>query len=183
MKVNGNKTQMLCINACIHNKVTSNIVHQDLKISSTDQLELLGFVFDSHPNANKHVEMLVEKFYSRLWTLRFLKKSGLEQSKLLEIYNSVIRSAIEYCANVYHSMITKNLSEKLESMQRQALRIIYGWDANIEQVMAARGIETLFERREKSLLNFALKNEHKERYGKRWFKETTVGTRTVREGT
>ena len=33
------------------------------------------------------------------------------------------------------------------------------------------------------MLSFALKNEHKERYGKRWFKETTEGLRPRRQAT
>ena len=100
MKVNCDKTQMLCINACLHNNVESYILSDNKKIESTTSLKLLGFNFDSRPNANKHVELLIEKFYSRLWTLRFLKKSGLEETKLLELYNSVLRSAVEYCSVV-----------------------------------------------------------------------------------
>ena len=101
----------------------------------------------------------------------------------MEIYNTVLRSAVEYCAIVYHSMIPVALSEKLESIQKQALRIIYGWNTNIEAVMAAKGIDTLEKRRDSAILSFALKNENKERYGKRWFKELPIGQRPARTGT
>ena len=74
MQVNGTKTQMLCINSFTHNTVTSMIKHGDLTINSTDSIKLLGFTFDTRPNANKHVEIVIEKFYARLWTLRFFKK-------------------------------------------------------------------------------------------------------------
>ena len=155
MRVNCDKTQMLCINACIHNNVRSYIESGETKIQSTNALKLLGFNFDARPNANRHVELLIEKFYSRLWALRFLKKSGLESGKLLELYNSVLRSAVEYCSVVYHSMIPTALADKLESVQRKALRIIYGWDSNIDDIIAAKNIESLASRREKSVLNFA----------------------------
>ena len=54
-------------------------------------------------------------------------------------------------------MIPGYLTAKLESVQRQALKIIYGWNRDIDEIMAIKNIETLEERREKALLNFALK--------------------------
>ena len=183
MQVNSEKTQMLCIHSCVNNNVKSHIKYGNEKISSTEGLKILGFTFDTKPNANKHVELLIQRFYSKLWSLRFLKKSGLEPDKMLEIYNSTIRSAVEYCGNVYHSMITQNLSNRLESIQQQALRIIYGYTTDVDEVMAAKGIETLAKRRESSILRFALKNEHTSKYGKRWFKETEETNMTVRNTT
>ena len=180
MQVNGQKTQMLCIHPCVHNKVSTHLVHQNAKIQSGQDMKILGFTFDKRPNANKHVEVLIERFYNRLWTLRFLKRSGLKHDHLLEIYNSVLRSAVEYCSTVYHSMIPRNLTEKLERIQRQALKIIYGWDKDIGAIMKIKDIPTLEERREKALLQFALKNEEKERYGKRWFKKSEETDREVR---
>ena len=86
MQVNSSKTQMLCIHACVHNKVTTNIEHNNDKIESTGEMKILGFNFDSRPNANGHVEKLIERFYAKLWTVRFLKRSCLQQDKLLEIF-------------------------------------------------------------------------------------------------
>ena len=183
MRVNGDKTQMLCIYPCTHNKVSTHIVHEGNKITSNNELKILGFTFDRRPNANRHVEKLIERFYSRLWTIRFLKRSGIKQDNLLEVYNSVLRSAVEYCSTVYHSMIPASLSDKLERVQRQALKIIYGWNENIDRIMEIKGIETLEERREKTILRFALKNEDKEKFGKRWFKISENTDRGVRAGT
>ena len=49
--------------------------------------------------------------------------------------------------------------------------------------MEKNQIELLAERREKALLKFALKNEEKERYGKRWFRKSQETTREVRSTT
>ena len=68
MQVNSSKTQMLCIHTCVHNKVTTNIEHNDDRIESTKGMKILGFNFDSRPNANGHVEKLIERFYAKLWT-------------------------------------------------------------------------------------------------------------------
>ena len=81
-------------------------------------------------------------------------------------------------------MIPVHLSDKLERiLQRQALKIIYGYNCNLETVIAAKGIQTLHERREKAVLSFALKNERREKYGGRWFEEHKDAERTVRETT
>ena len=146
-------------------------------------MKILGFNFDSRANACGHVEKLVEKFHSRLWTLRFLKRSGLEKQKLLELYNSVLRSTVEYCSVVYHSMIPTYLSDKLETLQRRALKIIYGWHEDIDDIMQIKGIQTLADRRENAVTNFAIKNEHVSKYGKKWFKETVATERVVRQTT
>ena len=43
-----------------------------------------------------------------------------------------------------------------------------------------KGIDTLKTRREKKLLDFALKNEHVGRYGKRWFERNEESRRNLR---
>ena len=80
-------------------------------------------------------------------------------------------------------MIPAVLSEKLEKIQRQALRIIYGWDVDVETLMDVKGIGTLERRRERAVMHFALKNEDKDRYGKRWFKKTEENGHNLREST
>ena len=52
---------------------------------------------------------------------------------------------------------------------------------NIDRIMEAKGIETLHKRRCDAVLRFALKNEEKERYGKRWFTKPQAALRPRRE--
>ena len=106
----------------------------------------------------------------------------MQSNDLLKVYNSIIRPAIEYSATVYHSMISEELSGKLEGMQQHAMRIIYGWNGDIRETMEAKGIEDLKDRREEILLRFALKNEET-KFGKRWFKRTEETGREVRDST
>ena len=181
MQVNNAKTQMLCMHSCRHNIAKCHIETANGEISSTDELKLLGFTFNSQPNANRHVELLIERFHTKLWTLRFLKRSGLDENRLLGVYNSAIRSTVEYCSVVYHSMIPGYLAEELEAIQRRALRIIYGWNTDVRTLMEVKGIEELRIRRENAVLRFALKNEFVEKFGGKWFvkrEERTNGART-----
>ena len=152
-------------------------------IRSNDNMKILGFTFDGRPSASRHVETTIEKFHARLWTLRFLRRSGLDENRLLEVYNSIVRSAVEYCAIVYHSMIPRHLSDGLETLQRRALKIVFGWNSDVDTIMAAKGIETLEERRKSAVLRFALKNEEVAKYGGKWFKKNEEISINLRPGT
>ena len=115
--------------------------------------------------------------------MRFLKRSGLPEDKLLQVYSTVIRPAIEYSSIIYHTLISNELSGKLEAIQRQAMRIIYGYNGEIREIMENKGVVTLRDRREEAVLRFALKNEKNPRYGGRWFEETPSGERSIRATT
>ena len=106
----------------------------------------------------------------------------MKEKELLEVYGTVIRSATEYCSIIYHGLTPKYLMDKLESIQRQALKIIYGWNRDITEIMETKGIDTLEKRREANLLRFALKAEGSERYCNKWFKRTNT-ERIVRPNT
>ena len=177
MKVNERKTQMLCINASKFNEITSYIRTKEGKISSTDRLKILGFTFDNNPTANCHVE----KFYCKLWMLRFLKQNGMRKHELLKVYKSIILPSVEYCSIVYNSLIPQYLEEKLELMQKRAMKIIYGYGIDYEELMVVKSIETLKARRAQSSLRFALKNKDTERF-KKWFPLSQT-ERVVRQST
>ena len=170
MKVNEDKTQMLCVNACINNEVNSyiRVSGNEERISSTDRLKILGFNFGREPNAVLHVTTLIEKMYGKLWTLLFLKKSGMKESSLLNIYKDVLRPSAEYSSIVYNTLIPEYLSDKLENMQKQAMKIIYGWNIDYSKVLEDEVISSLKHRRQEASLRFALKASASTRF-KKWF--------------
>ena len=131
MKVNSKKTQILCIHSNKDSVVTSYIRTGEGSITSTDTLKILGFYFDNSPTAVYHVTQAINKFYNKLWTLRFLKRSGMDCTNLLKVYNTIILPSVEYCSEIYDSLIPQYMSDKLESVQRHALKIIYGWNLSL----------------------------------------------------
>ena len=50
------------------------------------------------------------------------------------------------------------MSDRLEDMQKRAMRIIYGYGVDYASMVEEEKNESLRSRREKSLLNFAKKN-------------------------
>ena len=184
MKVNSRKTQMLCVNACKNNTVTSHIyTDAGERINSSDSLRVLGFDFSAEPNAIKHVSGVIDRLYGKLWTLRFLKRSGMSESNLLSIYKDVLRPSVENSSTVYHTLIPDYVAEKLESVQKQAMKVIYGWNCNYGKLVEDGRISSLSSRREEAMLKFANKVAKSPRFGPIWFKETTVQDREVRPST
>ena len=69
----------------------------------------------------------------------------------------VIHSVIEYAAQVYHYMLTKDQSEKVERLQRIALKIIHGTDTSYREALTLSGLQQLEDWRIPLCLNFTKK--------------------------
>ena len=87
--------------------------------------KLLGINILDDLRWDAHVDALCAKVASRLYFLKILKRSGLQQKDLLCFYKSVIRAqslntAAWYCTTVS----TTAQSDRLEALQKRALRII-----------------------------------------------------------
>ena len=105
----------------------------------------------------------------------------MKEKELLRIYETVIRPGTEYCSIVYHSLIPKYLSDRLESVQRQAWKIIFGWNTDLDTLISIGRVETLESRRVANCLKFAMNNKDTERFD-HWFPRAP-NNRTVRETT
>ena len=91
----------------------------------------------------------------------------------LDIYVFYIRSVTEYCSVAFHSSLTVQHIQTLERIQRICLKVILGdmymdYDSSLEMSR----LQTLYSRREKRCLDFALKSIKHPR-NKRLFPLTT----------
>ena len=53
-----------------------------------------------------------------------LRRAGASRVDLLTFYKAYIRSAVEYASAVWHTGLTGEQADRIESVQRRALRII-----------------------------------------------------------
>ena len=116
--------------------------------SAATIIKVLGFTFGREPNVKIHVGLLLNKFKSRIWALRHLKKNGFTNENLVLVYKSMIRPLVEYCSCVYHSLITLSDSLELDRLQMQALKTIFGWRLSYRSLLEKSGLERLCTRRE-----------------------------------
>ena len=73
---------------------------------------------------NERVANICSKLNKRLYFLKRLKRAGMSTGDLLCIYKSVIRPVAEYACPAWHSSLTVEQSNRIESFQKRALKII-----------------------------------------------------------
>ena len=173
MKVNPDKTQMLCISSATTKESTSYVNYGDSRINSGNSLKILGFHFDDKPSVGFHVRKMVSKARDRLWSLRVLKRSGLDENDLLHIYKVFIRPILDYAIPTYHSQLTLEMSADIERVQASAMKIIYGHLVSYNTVLEYEKIEEHRIRRENIMKKFAIKTAANENFKNKWFPENT----------
>ena len=68
---------------------------------------------------------MISKASKRLDIIRVQKRNGVPITDLKHICTALIRSVLEYCTPVWHTLILTFLSDELEKVQRRALRILH----------------------------------------------------------
>ena len=107
----------------------------------------------------------------------------MNSANLFGIYNSTIRPSVEYASIIYHPLIPEYLSNKLEQVQKQAVKIILGHNVDYAELVKNGELETLKDRRIEASLRFATKAANSPRFGPIWFKEAQFNDREVRSTT
>ena len=118
------------------------------------------------------MDCLKKKLRQRIWGLRHLHKAGFCQTDLVKVYSAMIRPVAEYYCQVYHTLITKEESVKLDRFESHCLKNIYGNRLSYAKMLKKADLERLSERRQALFDNFATKAAASHRF-RRWFPEFT----------
>ena len=89
-----------------------------------NSLKILGIIISNDLKWNEHIDYVSKKASKRLYSLWILKKVGVKRGGILKVYLTTIRPILEYGVQVWQD-IPEFLSNKLESIQKRALYIIY----------------------------------------------------------
>ena len=95
------------------------------------------------------VTVSIKKLLSDCFVLRTLKRVGLGTNDLVLVYCSIVRSIVEYASPVW-AAIPLYLDELIESVQRKALKIIFG-RVDYTEALVLAGLESLSDKRVSSL--------------------------------
>ena len=87
----------------------------------------------------------IKKATMRLFLLRTLKRVGLGTNDLVLVYCSIVRSIVEYASPVW-AAIPLYLDDLIESVQRKALKIIFG-RVDYTEALVLAGLESVGDRR------------------------------------
>ncbi|XP_078614432.1 uncharacterized protein LOC144883712 [Branchiostoma floridae x Branchiostoma japonicum] len=109
---------------------------------------LLGVWLQKDLKWETQVTRMIGKANGRLFFLRKLKHFNLPTQDLVTIFTSFVRPVLEYCAPVWHPGLTCAQSDRLEAVQRRAVRTILGRHfTNYEQARKNLNIPLLSDRR------------------------------------
>ena len=166
------KPQMLCINNNPSIQMSTYIRPGETHIESCNFLKILGFVFSGKPTCEAQIDFLLEKYRTRLWSLRYLAEGGMSREDLVKFYVVNLRPVLEYTQVTYHKMLTVQQSGELERAQATALRIAFGNQIrSYTTLLEESGQERLKTRRENAFTKFAKKTLNHENFSSRWFPE------------
>ena len=125
MMLNTAKTKTMNISSSLSIKSDLGLnVNSDI-IEEVSEFKLLGVIIDKHLSFSSHVDSIHSRARSRLNALLTLKRYGVEKSSLLRFYLANVRSVLSYAAPAWFSYLSDTNKNRLESIQRQCLRIIY----------------------------------------------------------
>ena len=181
MILNTGKTQILCISDAISFDVSSCIKVGQEVIESQEEIKVLGYTFGSRPDARAQVSRVKLNGARRAWSIRHLKKAGVPNADLVQIYCSFVRSALEYASNVYGGYLTDEQSGDIERIQANILRSIFGQKNSYRKCLSQAAIPTLKDRRSLLFLKFAEKIENSDRFRERWLPKSEEATHQLRK--
>ena len=113
-------------------------------IEKVKKYKLLGVILAVDLKWKEHIAYIYGKEYS----LRVLRKAGVEVKNMLKVYLAIIRPILEYAVPVWQA-IPEYLSQKIESIQKRALKIIKPGEESYEELLRLFNVEKLQSRREK----------------------------------
>ena len=184
MKVNSDKTTLVCFSDALAYKADAYIEDSDMNtIRGRSTMKALGVRFSNRPDWVEHVKYIKKAFRSKLWILRNLKRSGFTADELLTVYKSMIKPVAEYACVVFHPGLTDEQDEHIEQLQNQALRCIFDPFLSARKLRAEAGILSLRERRIQICERFAAKSLANPRFS-HWFplKKSRTSLRGAKKG-
>lgn len=146
MNINWSKTKEMVIGSSADSLIPPLVVDGHL-ISRVNMYKFLGVCVNSDLKWDNHVNAICSKASSRLYFLKLLKRCSMSQDDLLHFYTSFIRPVLEYACPAWHTSITTDQCNRIEYVQRRALRIIYG-DIDTNYICTVVKLDSLFKRRE-----------------------------------
>ena len=159
MKINYKKTKIIPFNFSRNYDFLPQLHFpecEDLEVIY--ETKLLGVTITSDLSWSSHVDKITRRATKNLWILIRFKELGGTADQLSLVYQTRVRSILEFSAPVFHSNLTCDQSRQMESTQKKALAIILGKVYECyETALVKLGLERLDVRRTRLCYSFAVK--------------------------
>ena len=122
-----------------------------------NNVNLLGAKLSDDLKWELNTQNIITKCSAKLYMLSKLKAFNVSRQDLVKIWTTFIRPIAEYVAPLWHSSITITEKEKIERLQKRALRIILGGDyPGYDNALDLLNLPSLKARREGLTKKFAM---------------------------
>ena len=85
------------------------------------ETKLLGIIVQNDLRWDGQVTSVISKCNTRIYFLKQLRRSGLDENALRHYYCSVIRSVVEYACPLWFTGLTLEQQQSIERIQRRAI--------------------------------------------------------------
>ena len=106
----------------------------------------MGVTFCDNLKWNSNTQEIINKASKRLYLIRVHKRAGVPPLHLVTIYNALVRSVLEYACPVWSNSPQQYLNQKVEKVQKRAMRIIHPY-ISYDMALSLSSIPRLEERR------------------------------------
>jgi hypothetical protein len=146
MKINASKTKemLVCFNHT--HPMLEPITVNGVQLERVDSVTLLGLRISEDLSWGTHVNYIIKKAQSCMFTLNLLRRSRVSGKDIIMIFTTKIRPILEYAAAVWHPGLTCEQTEALENIQKRAMKLAF---PNLEYKVALETckVPSLEERR------------------------------------
>ena len=138
----------------------SKLLIRDVYIDFVHQYKYLGVILDSHLTLKKHLNNII-KITAHKINLLAKVRQYLTNNACINIYKTMILPYFDY-ANILFINSSKKLLDKLDPLQRRALRICLKTGDEMPEIILLKSTSTasLDKRRYAHLLNYMYKKNH-----------------------
>ena len=162
MSLNPLKCKEMVINFMNNNNsIMKPVVLGGNVVERVSNYKLLGVQLSDDLKWNNHVDYIYKKACKKLYSLRVLRKAGVEQRNIPKVYLTTIRPVLEYAVPVWQA-IPAYLVNRLESVQRRALSIIFPSIDSYDDARMMAQIPTLEARRKQLCEKYMMKMKKEE---------------------
>ena len=147
MQLHLNKCKEMQIDFRMNKTVIPPVKINNQSLNIVRSYKLLGLWFDDDLKWKTNTEYIIKKGSKRLYLLKILKSYKAPKDALKRFYIAVVRSVVEYRAQVWNGNLTKEQVKDIERIQKRAMKIICP-ELDYYQALVELNIKSLADRRD-----------------------------------
>ena len=127
MSINKEKTKCMLFNrAKKYDFIPELSLSQEARLEVVESMKLVGYQICSDLSTKKNTKYIVGRAWKRMWIIRRLKALGAGEADLLNVLRCQVLSVLQFAVPAWTTMITKEESRRIESVQKTGLYLIDG---------------------------------------------------------